>query len=371
MIELKNLSVQVGDFEVAAISLAVATGSIHVILGPSGSGKTILVETIAGFHKPCGGQVLLEGADITVHAPELRYMAYVPQDLALFPHLTVKENIYFGLTARGRRSEALKGNADAVAEALYIRDYYDRDIANLSGGEKQRVALARALAAGNKILLLDEPFSGLHTGLRKELWFLLKELQVRHHLTIILITHDLEEAFFLGDHISILIDGMVHQSATKDKARVPRDKTVANFYGIRNIFPGIFSEQKLLIAKLNLTVPLPDIGAFQAEDGKILDVGIRAEDLIIYDRKRMDGVLNVSPEVLSMPTLHGKIDACYEKGHSATVIFSPVDSESSLEVEIPYHKVQKLFADKRTDLAVAIPPERLFILTSKQDNKSI
>lgn len=371
MIELKNLSVQVGDFEVAAISLSVDNGSIHVILGPSGSGKTILVETIAGFHKPRGGQILLEGIDITAHAPELRYMAYVPQDLALFPHLTVKENIYFGLTARGRLSETLKRNADAVAEALYIRNYYDRNIANLSGGEKQRVALARALASGNKILLLDEPFSGLHTGLRKELWFLLKELQDRHHLTIILITHDLEEAFFLGDHISILLDGMVHQSATKEKARFPRDKTVANFYGVRNIFPGIFSEQKLLITELNLTVPIPDGWAAQEGNGKIFDVGIRAEDLIIYDTERINGVLNVSPEVMSMPTLHGKITACFEKGHSATVIFSPIDSDSSLEVEIPYHKVQKLFAGKRTDIAVAIPPDRLFMLASQQDRKSI
>jgi len=364
MLELTNLSVQVGDFKVAHISLSVHKRSIHAILGPSGSGKTILIETIAGFHQPCGGQILLEGADITAHVPELRNMAYVPQDLALFPHLTVKENIYFGLTARGRLSETLKKEADAVAEALYIRNHYDRNIANLSGGEKQRVALARALATGNNVLLFDEPFSGLHPGLKKEFWFLLKELQVRHHLTIILITHDLEEAFFLGDHISILIEGAVHQSAAKEKARIPRDKTVAAFYGVRNIFAGIISERQLLIPGLNLALPLADGRDAQKEEGKKFDVGIRAEDLIIYDAERTNGVLNLSPEVISMPTLHGKITACFEKGHSATVIFSPVNSDILLEVEIPYHKVQKLFAGQRTDMALAIPPERVFILES-------
>ena len=367
MLELKNLSVHVGDFKVADISLSINNSSIHAILGPSGSGKTILVETIAGFHKPCGGQVFLEGVDITAHAPELRYMAYVPQDLALFPHLTVKENIYFGLMARGRCSEALKRNADAIAEALYIKTYFDRNIATLSGGEKQRVALARALATGNKILLLDEPFSGLHPGLRKEFWFLLKELQTRHHLTIIIITHDLEEAFFLGDHISILIDGMVHQSAAKEKSRIPRDKTVASFYAIRNIFPCIFSEQNLLVPTLNLTLPVPDSWAPQEKSGRKVDVGIRAEDLIIYDTERINGVLNLSPEVISMPTLHGKITACFEKGHSATVIFSPINSDNLIEVEIPYHKVRKLCDRKRTDIAVAIPPDRVFILESQQD----
>ncbi|MBI4634509.1 MAG: ABC transporter ATP-binding protein [Deltaproteobacteria bacterium] len=368
MLELKNLSVHIGDFKVVDISLSIKNSSIHAILGPSGSGKTILVETIAGFHKPCGGRVFLEGVDITAHAPEWRYMAYVPQDLALFPHLTVKENIYFGLTARGGDNETLKRNADAIAESLYIKTYFDRNIATLSGGEKQRVALARALATGNKILLLDEPFSGLHPGLRKEFWFLLKELQNRHHLTIIIITHDLEEAFFLGDHISILIDGMVHQSAAKEKSRIPKDKTVALFYGIRNIFPGIFSEQTLLIPTLNLTLPVSDCWKTQKENGKRVDVGVRAEDLIIYDTERIHGVLNLSPEVISMPTVRGKITACFEKGHSATVIFSPINSDIVLEVEIPYHKVQKLCGKKRTDIAaVAIPPDRIFILESHEE----
>ena len=95
------------------------------------------------------------------------------------------------------------------------------------------------------------------------------------------------------------------------------------------------------------------------------DVGIRAEDLIIYDTERINGVLNLSPEVISMPTLHGKITACFEKGHSATVIFSPINSDILMEVEIPYHKVRKLCDGKRTDIAVAIPPDRVFILESQ------
>lgn len=363
MLELEKLSIQVGDFEVADISLAMADNSIHVILGPSGSGKTILIETVAGFHKPCSGRVLLKGADVTAHPPEARYMAYVPQDLALFPHLTVKENIYFGLIARGRISTTLARNTDAIAEALYIKSYYDRKIGTLSGGEKQRVALARALATGNKVLLLDEPFSGLHQGLRKELWFLLKELQSRHHLTIIMITHDLEEAFFLGDHISILINGKVHQSATKEKARFPRDKTVASFYGVRNVFPAAISSQYLMISELNLTLPLPPAWDLAGRT-EGFDVGIRPEDVIIYDAERMDGVLNLSPEVVSMPTLRGTIKACFEKGQSSTIIFRPDDAEALLEVEIPHHKAQKLFATGKTTLTVALPPERIFILES-------
>uniref|UniRef100_A0A7V3NU29 ABC transporter ATP-binding protein n=1 Tax=candidate division WOR-3 bacterium TaxID=2052148 RepID=A0A7V3NU29_UNCW3 len=362
MLEIENLSIQIGNFRAENISLTVKDATIHVILGPSGSGKTVFIETIAGFKRPEKGRILFKDVDITPSPPELRMMAYVPQDLALFPHLTVRENIYFGLRARGITENVFYERADSIATSLYIKDHYERDVTTLSGGEKQRVALARALATGNKILLLDEPFSGLHEGLRKEFWFLLKKIQKTLNLTVIAITHDLEEAFFLGDFISIFINGKLHQSSSKEAARIPKDKIVASFYGLKNIFRGSWKGDNIFIPELKLTVPVCSSLILTKTEKNDFEVGIRSEDLIIYDPKRPDGISRVSPEVFSLPTLIGKITACFEKNQSVIMLFSPLNSEASLEIEIPYYKMERLRVEEKKNLALAVPPERLFFL---------
>ena len=196
MLEIRNLSLRAGDFRLSRISLSVNGCECHVIMGPTGSGKTLLLESIVGFRRPCGGEILFQGKEIATLAVEKRQIAFLPQDLALFPSMTVEENVLYGLKRKKPKCTGSRDQAMALCEAVGIKHLLKRDTRALSGGEKQRVALVRALAPGCRLLLLDEPFAALHRGMRKDLWFLLKRLQERLQLTVLMVTHDEKAATF-------------------------------------------------------------------------------------------------------------------------------------------------------------------------------
>jgi ABC-type sugar transport system ATPase subunit len=237
MLEVANLSVQAGSFRLSDVSLKVLPSSCHVILGPTGGGKTLLLESVIGLRNPTEGKVILEQRDITGLPIEKRKLSYVPQDLALFPHMTVRENILYPIKIRGIYQDTEAGIVRELIESLSIRRLLDRRIVNLSGGERQRTALARAIVSGGKCLVLDEPLSALHESLKTELWYLLKDLQKRYELAILMVTHDLEEAFFLGDVISVIIDGKLRQQGGKrDVYKFPYREDVARFLGVQNLF---------------------------------------------------------------------------------------------------------------------------------------
>jgi ABC-type Fe3+/spermidine/putrescine transport system ATPase subunit len=237
MLEVVDLSIRAGSFSLSRISLEVPSSSCHVILGPTGSGKTLILESIIGLRIPERGKIILDGNDITGYPTERRGLAYVPQDLALFPHLSVRENILYSLRFRGGNPGAPDGMILELIEALAIGPVLDRAVSHLSGGERQRTALARAVASGCRTLVLDEPLSALHQSLKKELWLLVKALQQRYDLTTVMVTHDLPEAFFLGDRITIIIDGKLRQQGPKEMVyRAPNSREVAHFLGITNIF---------------------------------------------------------------------------------------------------------------------------------------
>jgi ABC-type sugar transport system ATPase subunit len=237
MLEVANLSVEAGSFRLSNVSLKVLPSSCHVILGPTGGGKTLLLESIIGLRNPTEGKVILEQRDITGLPIEKRKLSYVPQDLALFPHMTVRENILYPTRIRAIYQDTETGIVRELIESLSIRHLLDRRIANLSGGERQRTALARAIVSGGKCLVLDEPLSALHESLKTELWYLLKDLQKRYELAILMVTHDLEEAFFLGDVISVIIDGKLRQQGEKrDVYKFPYREDVARFLGVQNLF---------------------------------------------------------------------------------------------------------------------------------------
>ena len=199
MLEVRHLSVSADKFLQNDVYLTNPTEGCHAIVGATGSGKTLLLESIIGFRRPSRGAILLNGEDMTQLPVEARGISYVPQDLALFPHLTVRENILFGARVRGIRTAEHDELVRQLVTSVGIGALLDRSVAHLSGGERQRVALVRAVATGNRLLLLDEPFSALHEGLRRELLFVLRELQQNHGLTLLMVTHDTEEAFFLSD----------------------------------------------------------------------------------------------------------------------------------------------------------------------------
>jgi molybdate transport system ATP-binding protein/molybdate/tungstate transport system ATP-binding protein len=237
VIQVQGLSVNLAGFAIQDLDLSIAAGEYLVLLGPTGVGKTVLVETIAGLHRPSAGRVLLAGADVTALPPEERGLGYVPQDYALFPHLSVAGNIGFGLRMRGLDARESDARVEAVAGRLGIGHLLERSVGRLSGGERQRVALARALVIEPKVLILDEPTSAVDPGTRRELWVELGRVKREFRVTTCHITHDFEEAIALADRVAVLLDGRIRQNGPPQEVfRRPSDRTVATFLGIRNVF---------------------------------------------------------------------------------------------------------------------------------------
>jgi molybdate/tungstate transport system ATP-binding protein len=218
----------------------VEAGEYVVIVGPTGSGKTLLLETIAGFHVYQSGAVYIDGVDVTMWPPEKRNIGYMPQSQSLFPNMTVKDNIEFGLKMRKIGSfEQTKRSAD-IMELLDIRHLATRSPQSLSGGEKQKVALARALVLQPGILLLDEPMSSVDALAQRDVMDCLRTLHKSLGTTFVHVTHNHEEAGFLADKIGIMFDGRFSQvGATVDVYARPSSSEVARFLGFDNIFQGV------------------------------------------------------------------------------------------------------------------------------------
>ena len=238
MLCLERLHIRLGGFELRGIDLELREGEYFVLLGASGSGKTVLLETLAGLHRPSGGRILLDGSDITHDGIQQRPMALVYQDQALFPHLSVQQNVGYGLERRGLERSEKKRLLLELARTTGIGDLLKRRPGSLSGGEAQRVALARALARNPRYLLLDEPLAALDCGARSGLRSLLRQLH-RTGRTILHVTHDFEEALSLATRVAVLERGGIAQTGSPAEVfRQPRSQFVARFIGIRNVFHG-------------------------------------------------------------------------------------------------------------------------------------
>ncbi len=220
------------------VDLTVEQGSLAAVLGPSGCGKTTLLRLVAGFDRPDAGVIALDGCAVSAPdvfvAPERRRVGVVPQEGALFPHLTVGENVGFGLSRRERRG----GRVGAMLDLVGLGGYADRMPAELSGGQQQRVALARALAPEPALVLLDEPFSALDTGLRQALREDVRTALRATGATAVLVTHDQQEALSMADVVAVMRDGTVAQAAAPSTLyTAPGDVGVATFVGEAVIIP--------------------------------------------------------------------------------------------------------------------------------------
>ena len=238
-IVIENVSKHFGSFQaVDDVSLEIKFGSLVALLGPSGSGKSTLLRLIAGLEMPDSGRILLTGKDATNQSVQERNIGFVFQHYALFKHMTVRQNIAFGLEIRKGAKGKTKGRVEELLELVQLSGLGDRYPSQLSGGQRQRVALARALAVEPKVLLLDEPFGALDAKVRKDLRAWLRRLHDEVHVTTVFVTHDQEEAMEVSDEIVVMNKGRVEQVGTPAEIYDhPASAFVMSFIGPVNVLP--------------------------------------------------------------------------------------------------------------------------------------
>ncbi|CAN5124135.1 ABC transporter ATP-binding protein [soil metagenome] len=258
-------------------NLEVATGEFVSFLGPSGCGKTTTLRMIAGFEKPSSGRISIGGRDITNARPNERNVGMVFQSYALFPNMTVAQNVGFGLKLKGTAREEIKGRVDELLELIRLSDRGDNYPHELSGGQQQRVALARALAIRPQVLLLDEPLSALDAKIRDELRTEIRRIQRQLNITTIYVTHDQEEAMALSDRVVVMSRGVMEQVGPPFQIyNYPETKFVAAFVGKLNQIPGVVLDAKTVQSgeeKLATTTPIEE------SPGTAVNVMVRPEEL--------------------------------------------------------------------------------------------
>jgi putative spermidine/putrescine transport system ATP-binding protein len=254
---------------VAGIDLDIAAGEFFTMLGPSGSGKTTTLRVIAGFERPDAGRVELQGVDVTRVAPSQRAVNTVFQDYALFPHMTVAENVEYGLRVKGKSRKERRERADAMLERVRLPDLGDRKPVALSGGQRQRVALARAIVNEPPVLLLDEPLGALDLKLRQEMQIFLKALQRDLGITFVYVTHDQEEALTMSDRLAVFNEGRIEQvGAPADVYEHPQTEFVAGFVGVSNVLERDGRRITIRPEKIRMTAE----GTGEGEPGAVREV---------------------------------------------------------------------------------------------------
>jgi putative spermidine/putrescine transport system ATP-binding protein len=236
-VRLRGIRRVYGDVvAVAGVDLDIGAGEFFTLLGPSGSGKTTTLRVIAGFERPDAGRVELQGVDVTRVAPAQRAVNTVFQDYALFPHMTVAENVEYGLRVKGISRSDRRARAQEVLDRVRLPGVGNRKPVQLSGGQRQRIALARAIVNRPPVLLLDEPLGALDLKLRQEMQIFLKELQRELAITFVYVTHDQEEALTMSDRLAVFNEGRIEQVGSPAEVyEHPQTEFVAGFVGVSNI----------------------------------------------------------------------------------------------------------------------------------------
>jgi spermidine/putrescine transport system ATP-binding protein len=267
-------------------SLDVAHGEFITLLGPSGCGKTTLLRLIAGFETPDRGSILLDGHDLLPLSPEKRQVNTVFQSYALFPHMTVFDNVAFGLRLQKIKGRALRERVEAVLAETKLSSFSARFPGQLSGGQQQRVAIARAIINRPRVLLLDEPLSALDARLRRDMQIELKRLQRELNITFILVTHDQEEALSMSDRVVVMRDGRIAQIGTpREVYEEPNSLYVARFIGDINLLPATveqrLDEKHLAVSLFGQTTPARS--RRELAPGSGVQILLRPEDLRLTD----------------------------------------------------------------------------------------
>ena len=303
LVELRSIRKTFGNVvAVDAVNLSISRGEFVVLLGPSGSGKTTILAMLGGFLTPSSGQVLIEGADVTQVPPALRPTVTVFQDYALFPHLTVRQNVAFGVPRGSNRDRSV----DQVLDMVGLADEASRMPHQLSGGQQQRVALARALAPNPSVVLLDEPFSNLDAALRQRVREEVRQILREANTTAIFVTHDQDEAFGLADCVGVMLDNTIVQTGTPEEVYLyPATLSVAEFLGETNTLEGTYAEGQVECELGRLPV-----GGTHPRNGRV-KVSVRPETIRLQpaiddtarERSVPDG--NLTPAVITSLEFRG------------------------------------------------------------------
>ncbi len=296
------------------VSLEIFANEFFTLLGPSGCGKTTLLRLIAGFEQPTTGSIKLDQQPLEGLPPFKRPVNTVFQSYALFPHLTVAQNIAFGLEESRKPKSEIVARVEEMLNLVKLEGFAARKPAQLSGGQQQRVALARALANSPKVLLLDESLSALDLKLRKEMQLELKRLQHATGITFVFVTHDQEEALTMSDRMAVMKDGRIEQIGTPTEIYDhPRSKYVADFIGETNFLEGEIKDSQVLIGNLRLELPV------KASEGSSVQLAVRPERA------------SISSEPGGLPA---KVSNVVYMG-SDTVYHLELSTNSSFKVRVP------------------------------------
>jgi len=290
-IELKQVEKWFGEVQVIkGIDLAIEEGEFIIFVGPSGCGKSTLLRMIAGLEETSRGQILIDGTDMTAQPPAKRGLAMVFQSYALYPHMSVRENVGFGLKTAGKSKAEIDAAVNEASAALHLDEYMDRRPKDLSGGQRQRVAIGRAIVRNPTAFLFDEPLSNLDAALRVEMRYEIAKLSQSLKSTMIYVTHDQVEAMTLADRIVVLNDGIVEQVGTpKDLYNKPENLFVAQFVGSpkMNILPCSSSEGRISFSSGG---SITDPGK-----GSVTRIGIRPESIVpvTAGKGQIEGIIDV------------------------------------------------------------------------------
>ncbi|MCM2398247.1 ABC transporter ATP-binding protein [Rhizobium sp. S95] len=314
-LSLNDVTKQFGPFTaVDNVQLNVPHGTFVCMLGPSGCGKTTLLRMIAGLDLPTGGSIVLDGEDITQVPTHKRNLGMVFQSLALFPHLTVGENIAYPLRIRGIGREEQVKRVEELLAMIHLPGYADRPVTKLSGGQRQRVAIARALAISPKLFLLDEPLSALDAKLREAMQVELRKLQQQLGITTIVVTHDQREAMTMADTVVVMNGGKIRQAASPIEIyRKPADRFVADFIGSTNLLPLTVESGRTLV----LGQPVEGIAA---SGQSACSLSVRPEDV----RLSAPGEGRLSGRVTFIRDLGGTIETFIDvRGSEVIAVSTP------------------------------------------------
>jgi len=296
---LERVTHRFGDVTaVEGIELDIAGGELVALLGPSGCGKSTLLRIIAGFIAQSEGRVLFDGEAVDHLAPTRRGVGIVFQNYALFPHMTVAQNVAYGLEARRLAKDRIGSRVADMLRLVHMESYAERLPRQLSGGQQQRIALARALAVDPKILLLDEPFGALDKNLRLDMQIEVKRLQREYGITAILVTHDQEEALSMADRIAVMNRGRVEQlSSPTDVYDRPRTVFVNQFVGTTNLLHGELADAALGVVRLEGGALMTAAPAPGLRQGDRVVLSVRPEQLRMHS-VRVDGAVSATIRIV-------------------------------------------------------------------------